>query len=194
MKIQSFFVFLVICKTAFSLNIERDVRNTYPHWFYWYLKEREAVFKIVEEFLKPDKVVVFKSKRKMLLLKNGIIIKKFYISLGRNPVGKKEKAWDGRTPEGIYYVEWKNRNSDFFLSLKISYPNFQDKINAYVKGYDPGNWIMIHGFPNWTFLFPDYQEVLKYTDWTNGCIAVSNKEIKEIWDSIDYFTPVIINP
>ncbi len=175
-------------------NILKDVRNEYPHWFYFYLKEKERLFPIVDKFLKPEKILIYKSKRKMLLLKGDIIIKKYYISLGRNPVGKKEKAWDGKTPEGLYFIEWKNRKSDYCLSLKISYPNFEDTINAYVKGYNPGDMIMIHGFPNWTYLFPDYRRFLKYTDWTNGCIAVSDKEIKEVWDLVDYFTPVIIKP
>ncbi len=191
---RAILVFLFFFELAFSYEINKDIRNYFPYWFYCYIKEKSTLFKDVEDFLKPDTVVIYKSKRKMLLLKNGILIKKFYVSLGRNPEGKKERAWDGKTPEGLYYIDWRNRNSDFFLSLKISYPNFEDRINAYIKGYDPGSLIMIHGFPNWTFLYPDYQEFLKYTDWTNGCIAVSNEEIKQIWDLVDDLTPVIIKP
>ncbi|NPA53979.1 MAG: L,D-transpeptidase family protein [Aquificae bacterium] len=196
-KEKSIFIllnFIFISTSAFSYQINKDIRHTYPYWFYCYIKDKEALFKDVEDFLKPDSIVIYKSKRKMLLLKNGILIRKFYVSLGRNPIGKKEKIWDGKTPEGLYYIDWRNRNSSYFLSLKISYPNFEDKINAYVKGYNPGNMIMIHGFPNWSFLYPKYQEVLKYVDWTNGCIAVSNEEMKQIWDLVDDFTPVIIKP
>lgn len=172
-----------------------DIRKELPYWLYKYLLEKKNYFSFLNDFLKPYSIVVYKSKRKMLLCnKYGIPVKKFYISLGRNPVGRKEREWDGKTPEGFYYIDWRNRFSDFYLSLKISYPNFEDKIIAYINGYNPGSYIMIHGFPNWAFLYPWYQKILKYTDWTNGCIAVSNEEIKEIWDLVDDFTPIVIKP
>ncbi len=191
---KKFLIFLLACITIPSYAFT-DIRKQYPYWFYKYLLEKENLFSFLDEFLKPVSVFVYKGKRKMLLCNRyGVPIKKFYVSLGRNPAGKKEKEWDGKTPEGFYFIEWRNRFSDFYLSLKISYPNFEDKLNAYVKGYNPGDYVMIHGFPNWAFLYPWYQKILKYTDWTNGCIAVSNEEIKEIWDLVDDFTPIIIKP
>ncbi len=192
-KILIFFLSVFLYEKALSFDFKTEVRRNIPYWLYWYLKEKGDFFK-ADCFLKPDLIVIYKSKRKMLLLKNHVIVKKYYISLGRNPVGKKEREWDGKTPEGLYYIDWRNRKSDFYLSLKISYPNFEDRLNAFLKGFKPGSLIMIHGFPNWTFLYPDYREILKYSDWTNGCIAVSNEEIKQIWDLVDDFTPVLIKP
>ncbi|RMD47283.1 MAG: hypothetical protein D6831_00220 [Aquificota bacterium] len=189
----SILIFLIFFSISFGFDFKTEIRRHIPFWLYTYLKKREC-FIDLDYFLKPDLIIIYKRKRKLALYKNRILVGKYYISLGRNPDGKKEREWDGKTPEGFYYIDWRNEKSDFYLSLKISYPNFEDKLNAYEKGYKPGSLIMIHGFPNWTFLYPDYREFLKYTDWTNGCIAVSNKEVREIWDRVDDFTPVIIKP
>ncbi len=192
------FIFIVLFFLGYIYTVlpfELDQRKRIPYWLYRYLYEKSQIFPECNEFLKIRKIFIFKSKRKMVLVNRyGITVKKYYISLGRNPVGKKEREWDGKTPEGLYFIDWRNPKSDFYLSLQISYPNFYDRLNAYLKGFNPGSFIMIHGFPNWSFLFPHYQKVLKYTDWTNGCIAVSDEEIKEIWDLVDDLTPVIIKP
>jgi murein L,D-transpeptidase YafK len=141
--------------------------------------------------VKIDKVIVYKGKRSMLLLRGGEVLKTYRVSLGKNPVGPKEKEGDKKTPEGKYILDWKNPNSKYHLSIHISYPNDDDKRNAEQKGVSPGGEIMIHGCPNgfgWNWKY--YKEI----DWTDGCIAVSNEEIEEIWNTVENGTEIEINP
>ncbi|HLF10093.1 MAG TPA: L,D-transpeptidase family protein [Gammaproteobacteria bacterium] len=125
-----------------------------------------------------DKLLVVKSERKLHLLKAGRVLRTFDISLGLVPVGPKQREGDFRTPEGIYQLEARNSDSDYFLSIKISYPNADDRARARTQGVDPGSQIMIHGLPN----EPRY-DVRRYQglDWTDGCIAVSNSDMVDIW-------------
>jgi len=121
--------------------------------------------------LKADSLLIVKSERKLYLLKAGEILRDFDIALGLMPEGHKEREGDFRTPEGLYYLDARNPNSDYFLSLHISYPNQHDIARARVQGVDPGGQIMIHGQPN----EPKYSETrYESWDWTDGCIAVSN--------------------
>lgn len=141
--------------------------------------------------VKVDKVIVYKDERKMMLLRNGEVLKTYRISLGKNPVGSKEKEGDKKTPEGRYVLDWKNPNSKYHLSIHISYPNDDDKRNARLKGVPPGGDIMIHGCPNglgWNWKY------YKVNDWTDGCIAVSNEEIEEIWNVVENGTEIEIFP
>ena len=139
--------------------------------------------------LSADSLVVFKSKRIMLLYNSGIARKTYNISLGRNTLGHKEKEGDKKTPEGNYRIDFKNPQSSYHLSIRISYPDEQDKQNAEAKGVSPGGDIMIHGLPN-NALMPE--EYYTETDWTDGCIAVTNEEIEELWKSVEVNTPVNI--
>lgn len=125
-----------------------------------------------------DRVVVYKGERKMLLMHGNSILRTYKISLGLNPVGHKERAGDFRTPEGNYRLARRNPRSDFFLSIQVSYPNDADVKHARRNGWDTGGSIMIHGLPNQLKHTPTY-----YTssDWTDGCIAVSNSDMLEIW-------------
>ncbi len=130
------------------------------------------------EFPVADKVVVDKEKRKLHLIKGDEIFRSFDIALGISPVGDKLSEGDFKTPEGIYMLDKRNPDSDFFLSIHISYPNSGDRRDARAKGVSPGGQIMIHGQPN----EPTYSAAYyKKQDWTNGCIAVSNSDMIDIW-------------
>jgi murein L,D-transpeptidase YafK len=138
-----------------------------------------------------DSVLVVKSERKLYLLKAGRILRKFDIALGLVPVGPKQRSGDFRTPEGRYILETRNVDSDYFLSIKVSYPNEQDRAHARADGVDPGGQIMIHGLPN----EPRYD--LKHyqgSDWTDGCIAVSNSDMVDIWLMTRESVPIEIRP
>jgi murein L,D-transpeptidase YafK len=130
------------------------------------------------DFPVADKVVIEKEKRKLHLVKGGSTFRTFDIALGGVPVGDKEKEGDLKTPEGVYQLDMRNPDSDYFLSIHVSYPNAQDRKEARQKGVDPGGQIMIHGQPN----APTYSAgYYKSSDWTNGCIAVSNSDMIDIW-------------
>jgi len=143
------------------------------------------------EGVKADKVLVDKRARQMILLSNGHVVKKYKISLGRNPKGPKVRAGDGKTPEGIYVIDSRNPTSRYHRSLRISYPNFSDIKRAKQLGVSPGGDIMIHGIRNgFGWLGPLHRLV----NWTRGCIAVTNKEIREIWRAVPNGTQIEIRP
>jgi murein L,D-transpeptidase YafK len=136
-----------------------------------------------------DLIIVYKEKRNMELQKNGKITNIYNISLGFEPVGAKIKRGDGKTPEGLYFIEDKLRESSFYMALKVSYPNPWDIRRALELNYHPGGQIMIHGVPNIGY---DKNYHNFNNDWTEGCIAVSNKEILELWKKIEIGTPILI--
>ena len=138
-----------------------------------------------------DRVIVVKSKRQLTLMRRGKVMKNFKISLGREPLGAKRFAGDGRTPEGTYRLTAWNPNSRFYRSIRISYPMPEDKAAARAFGRSPGGDIMIHGLSagmrsagagHYRF------------DWTEGCLAVTDAEMDVIWDSVQPGTPIEILP
>lgn len=130
------------------------------------------------DFPIADKVIVEKQNRKLHLMNSGSVFRTFDIALGVAPVGDKEREGDQKTPEGLYSLDGRNPDSDFFLSIHISYPNSSDRAEARRNGNDPGGAIMIHGQPN----LPTYSAAYyRKEDWTNGCIAVSNSDMIDIW-------------
>ncbi len=138
-----------------------------------------------------DLIVVIKSKRVMFLMKEGKILKAYRVALGKNPIGAKSVQGDGKTPEGRYYIVGRNPNSGFYKSLKISYPSEKDIEKANRLGVNPGGGIMIHG------LSKNIEYLGKYhilDDWTEGCIAVTNEEMDEIWMLVAEGTPIEILP
>jgi L,D-peptidoglycan transpeptidase YkuD (ErfK/YbiS/YcfS/YnhG family) len=148
--------------------------------------------KLVELRTEPvDEVLIEKRARRLTLFSKGEVIKTYRIALGGNPVGPKEKQGDNKTPEGIYTIESRNRASDFHLSLRISYPNEKDKRRARELGVYPGGDIMIHGIKNG---FSSVGAFHTRIDWTKGCIAVTDKEIKEIERLVPNGTRVEIRP
>jgi len=140
---------------------------------------------------RADYVVVDKSDRKLYLYKAGRVLREFDVALGQMPTGPKQREGDFRTPEGKYFLDERNVNSDYFLSIHVSYPNETDRARARELGVDPGGQIMIHGLPN----EPKY-DVRHYqgTDWTDGCIAVSNSDMVDIWLMTRESTPIEIRP
>jgi murein L,D-transpeptidase YafK len=137
-----------------------------------------------------DYVLVQKSARKLFLLNNNMVIKSYDISLGRKPIGHKIKKGDRKTPEGLYTIDFRNRKSKYHLSLHITYPNEQDKARSKELNVNPGGSIYIHGLPN-KKRNPSY---LIGSDWTYGCIAVSNKQIRDIASYVPDGTPIHIKP
>ena len=138
-----------------------------------------------------DKVLIEKQARRLTLLSKGEVIKTYRIALGANPVGHKERQGDNKTPEGVYIIDSRNSNSGFHLSLHISYPNAKDKRRAQELGVSPGGDIMIHGLKNgFAQLGASHAE----TDWTEGCIAVTNQEMEEIYRFVPNGTVVEIKP
>ena len=138
-----------------------------------------------------DKVLIEKKERRLTLLSKGEVIKSYKIALGGNPVGPKERQGDNKTPEGTYFIDSRNRNSDYHLSLHISYPNEKDKMRAKELGVSPGGDIMIHGIKNGlAWVGASHAGI----DWTKGCIAVTDQEMEEIYKLVPNGTIVEIRP
>ncbi|HUF56973.1 MAG TPA: L,D-transpeptidase family protein [Thermohalobaculum sp.] len=137
--------------------------------------------------LLADLVVIDKSDRLMTLYSRGKPIAYYRVQLGGVPEGDKVFEGDGRTPEGLYTIDRRNPRSSFYLSVGLSYPNTADMVRAETAGFEPGGNIFIHGQPN-------TRPQGMAGDWTNGCIAVSNEEIREIWMRVPMGTPVAIQP
>lgn len=143
------------------------------------------------EFPAADRVVIEKGARLLHLMENGEAFRTFKIALGIRPAGDKKREGDFKTPEGRYLLDRRNPNSEFFLSIRVSYPNAQDRQEAAELGVSPGGAIMIHGQPN----VPTRSEAFYRTqDWTNGCIAVSNSDMIDIWLMTSENTPIEIRP
>jgi len=140
---------------------------------------------------RADRVVVHKGRRTLTLMQGATPLKTYRVSLGANPTGRKTQEGDERTPEGSYVLDSRNPQSRFHLSIHISYPNAVDVEAARRAGVRPGGAIMIHGIQNglgWIGRFH------RFWDWTDGCIAVTNSEIEEIWRAVPDGTPIEIRP
>ena len=138
-----------------------------------------------------DRVVVYKSERKLVLLSQGKEVRSYKVALGSEPVGPKTRHGDHRTPEGVYTLDSRNPNSHFYKAFHISYPNPKGIATAKKLGVSPGGEIMLHGLPK------EYAWVGKahtLHDWTDGCIAVTNEEMDELWKLVPVGTPIEIKP
>ncbi len=138
-----------------------------------------------------DLVVIYKGDRVLHLKSRGQVVRSFEVALGATPVGHKLAEGDNRTPEGVYTLDWRNANSQFHRSMHISYPREVDQAAAQRRGVSPGGLVMIHGMPNGRQASDMNHPV---NDWTNGCIAVTNAEMDEIWSLVDDGTTIIIYP
>ncbi|WP_308642618.1 L,D-transpeptidase family protein [Mesorhizobium sp. GbtcB19] len=138
---------------------------------------------------KVDLVRVEKSQRQLQLIGAGKVLRSYDIALGGDPVGQKHREGDQRTPEGRYVLDWRNPNSVAHKSIHISYPNADDLASARSRGVDPGGFIMIHGQPNG---FGWVGRLLQMVDWTDGCIAVTDSDMDEIWTMVADGTPIEI--
>jgi murein L,D-transpeptidase YafK len=167
-------VTLAICLAALVLFARnRDVRNPLPAG------------------TTADRIVIDKSDRTLTLSVAGRVIRSYEIALGRDPIGHKQREGDGRTPEGIYRIDFRKPDSSFHRALHISYPNAADVRAARERGVSPGGDIMIHGLPNGLGAIGSAH--LK-RDWTEGCVAVTNAEIEEIWRVVPNGTVIEITP
>jgi murein L,D-transpeptidase YafK len=140
---------------------------------------------------RADAILVVKSEHRLYLLHGGAVVRSYPVKLGLNPVGPKRHEMDFRTPEGRYMIDGRNANSRYFRALHVSYPNAEDRREAAALRVRPGGDIMIHGLPNAP------QKPLAYyqtQDWTNGCIALSNEDLREVWSLVPARVPVEIRP
>jgi murein L,D-transpeptidase YafK len=140
---------------------------------------------------RADRVVVDKSERTLVLLAGGRALKTYHVSLGGSPAGHKRREGDERTPEGAYVLDYRNPSSSAHRSLHVSYPDSADVARARAAGVAPGGMIMIHGIWNglgWI------GRLHRLVDWTDGCIAVTNAEMDEIWRAVPDSTPIEIRP
>ncbi|HSZ61083.1 MAG TPA: L,D-transpeptidase family protein [Terriglobales bacterium] len=138
-----------------------------------------------------DRLVVYKQERKLVLLSQGKEVRSYRVALGGEPIGPKSRQGDHRTPEGVYVLDSRNPSSHFYKAFHISYPNVQDIAAAKKLGVSPGGDIMLHGLPK------EYAWVGKahaLHDWTDGCVAVTDEEIDEIWKLVRVGTPIEIKP
>jgi murein L,D-transpeptidase YafK len=135
-------------------------------------------------------IIVKKGERRMLLMHESRIMRVYNFDLGFAPVGDKQFEGDGKTPEGIYFIDRRNPRSEFHLSLGISYPNAADRAEAQALGKSPGGEIFIHGQPPAAKL----KKKKLGPDWTAGCISVTNREIEEIYAMVRDGTPIAIYP
>lgn len=141
--------------------------------------------------IKADYVVIDKSSERVYLLFRGNIIRSFPAVFGFNPVGHKQYEGDGRTPEGRYMLDFKNDSSKFYRSIRVSYPNKQDEFRAEMRGDSPGGDIFIHGQKNgysWEELTKDRK------NWTDGCVAMRDTDMAQVWELVDVDTPIWIRP
>lgn len=143
------------------------------------------------EILHATKVLVRKADRTMSLFHDNELLRTYTITLGRSPLGAKQKQSDGKTPEGSYLVDGRNNASKFHRSLHISYPNQHDREHARQGNFNPGGDIMIHGMKNG---FGWLGQLHRLFDWTDGCIAVTDSEMDEVWELVPIGTPIEIIP
>jgi murein L,D-transpeptidase YafK len=144
-----------------------------------------------EPATRADRIVVEKSKREMKLMRGSEVLKTYRVALGGQPVGAKDRQGDHKTPEGIYEVDSKKPNSQFHRALHVSYPSPVDRERARKLGVRPGGYVEIHGLgANWGWLGAAHRQ----RDWTDGCVAVTNQEIDEIWPLVEVGTRVEIRP
>lgn len=140
---------------------------------------------------KADAVLVDKSEKRLYLIREGEPFASFRVSFGSNPRGHKQEQGDGRTPEGRYILDYKNAGSAYYKSIHISYPNAKDLKEARKRGVDPGGDIMIHGQKNG---YGRLSFLVQRFNWTNGCIALSDRDMDTVWKAVEPGTPIEIKP
>ena len=144
-----------------------------------------------QDVLYADHVVVRKKERTLELLSRGKVIKTYKVALGGDPVGPKTRQGDHKTPEGLYILNSRNAHSQFYKSIHVSYPNEHDRVLARKNGVSPGGDVFVHGLPNG---YGTIGSAHRLRDWTDGCIAVTNEEIDEIWKAVADGTQIEIRP
>jgi murein L,D-transpeptidase YafK len=138
-----------------------------------------------------DSIVLDKSERRLSMYERGTLVKSYSVALGKNPVGSKQRRGDGKTPEGLYRINGRNPQSKYHLSLRVSYPSDSDRARAARRGVSPGGDIMLHGLPK---EFATVGALHRQQDWTEGCVALTNEEIEEIWRAVPNGAWILIRP
>ena len=128
---------------------------------------------------RADTILIVKHERKLYLLRDNSQLRSYRIALGLTPTGAKEREWDFRTPEGSYFIDFRQEHSHYFKALHISYPSAADLKRSAARHLSPGRDIFIHGEPNQPTKPDSYY---KTRDWTNGCIALSNEDLLDLWN------------
>ena len=152
--------------------------------------ERTPVVRVRSRLL-ADSIVVEKQRRRLTLYQGGFLVGTYRIALGKQPVGDKREIGDNRTPEGLFHIDFKNPNSKYHMALHISYPDAAHVAKARARGVPAGGDVMIHGLPA---AYADIGAKHSEYDWTEGCIAVTNAEIEEIWRAVPNGSPIQIKP
>ncbi|TLZ19730.1 MAG: hypothetical protein E6K32_15100 [Gammaproteobacteria bacterium] len=155
-----------------------------PLWAYW-PRPRLA------DGVRADRIVVHKASRTLELYRGSQLLRSYSVALGPHPVGRKEREGDGRTPEGRYIIDYRNPNSSFHRALHVSYPSARDAAAAYRRGVSPGGLIMVHGLRNGWGALGRFGIT---RDWTAGCIALTDRDIDEVWRAVADGTPILIEP
>jgi murein L,D-transpeptidase YafK len=145
----------------------------------------------IEPALRADAILIVKHERKLYLLRDNFPLRTFRVALGLSPTGAKEREWDFRTPEGSYIIDFRQQHSQYFKALHISYPSSADLKRSSAMHTPAGGDIFIHGEPNRPTKPVSYY---KTRDWTNGCIALSDEDLQDLWDLTADRTPVEIVP
>lgn len=185
MKKNIFTIFIILSKLSVFAQAEdgEEIKES----------RRANYYETFTEVSKPiDSIVVFKAKREMICFNQQKKVKKYIISLGIEPIGKKQFEGDLKTPEGLYYINERDTISSYHTNLGISYPNEQDSIYAASFQKSAGGEIKIHGFPNKHLKYQE-KDFLN-TDWTIGCIAVSDMEVDELYKWVIENCPILILP
>ncbi|HEX4638125.1 MAG TPA: L,D-transpeptidase family protein [Chthoniobacterales bacterium] len=136
-----------------------------------------------------DRILVEKSARRLSIFRDGKKLKSYRVALGGNPVGAKEQEGDMKTPEGLYWIDWCNAESDYHLSLHVSYPSAEDNARAAERGLNAGFDIMVHGIRNGGGWIGSFHRM---HDWTAGCVALTDEEIEELYRVTPDWTPIEI--
>jgi murein L,D-transpeptidase YafK len=154
--------------------------------FYYFYNDKG-----IQNGIKIDKIVVYKSKRALLAYSNGVLIKRFEISIGKNSIGKKEFEGDYKTPEGNYFISSKGSHPLYHKYLYVSYPNKDDLINASKKHKNAGGQILIHGLHK---KYAALGKFHRFYDWTKGCMALTNNEVDDLYNAVNVKTTIEIYP
>lgn len=178
MKFLSILVLICTCNFCFAQEVDQRRAN----YFETFVEIKEPI----------DSLVLIKSKRILTAFHEGKRIKGYIVSLGMEPIGKKEYEGDMKTPEGLYFIDKRDSISSFHKNLNVNYPNFSDSLFAVAQGKSPGGDIKIHGFPN--LHNKSAEKDLLNSDWTLGCIAISDFEVDELFKWVIEMCPILILP
>ncbi len=151
----------------------------------------QSLARSVPPALRADTILIVKHERKLYLMHDNHPLRSYRVALGLSPTGPKAHQWDFRTPEGSYIIDFRQEHSHYFKALHISYPSAADLKRSSALHLPAGGSIFIHGEPNQPTKPMDYY---KTRDWTNGCIALSDEDLQDVWDLTAGQTPVQIVP